>query len=399
MLGHLALRHRLTRRIRLLVVGVVIALAAIVVVLLQLGPTAPEQRTFRAATSPPAGAIPLEKLPARPETMSQRQMAPLSADEARKRNASVPFADLNPVPARPFRFQGSELDLARATDCLAIAALAEAGGSDAGQRAVIQVVLNRVRHPAFAKTICAAVFQGSQRLTGCQFSFTCDGALKRRYSDDAWTAARQRAREAIAGRVYAPVGLATHYHTDWVYPYWSSELEKIARIDTHLFFRWPGFWGTPQALVAIYRGNETAIGALSTLPSHTQRTLAAAGAAPTEEAEGTSQASATLSTVGEVVVRHPEGRAFFVHLNGTASAAAALSLAQELCRAQQRSCRAMGWLERAAVPDDYPVPRAARAKLSFSYVRESGKEIVFYDCKHFATVPQEQCIPLARQAS
>ena len=53
--------------------------------------------------------------------------------------------------------------------------------------------------------------------------------------------------EALGGRVYAGVGNATHYHTDWVFPYWSPQLVKLARVETHLFFRWTGWWGTPPA--------------------------------------------------------------------------------------------------------------------------------------------------------
>ena len=64
------------------------------------------------------------------------------------------------------------------------------------------------------------------------------------------------ARAAGAERqVYAPVGNATHYHTDWVFPYWSPKLEKLARVETHLFFRWPGL-GQRQGLRMPYRGGE-----------------------------------------------------------------------------------------------------------------------------------------------
>lgn len=175
-------------------------------------------------------------------------------DAARARNAAVPFVKGPVTPAPRFAFKGSPEDRHRATECLALAAMAEAGASDIGQRAVMQVVLNRVRHPAFAKTVCGVVFQGSERATGCQFTFTCDGSLARRYSDSAWLQARIRAGEALGGYVFKPVGLATHYHTDWVYPYWSPELDKLAKIETHLFFRWPGFWGTKSAFSAAYRG-------------------------------------------------------------------------------------------------------------------------------------------------
>ncbi len=336
------------------------------------------------AAPAPAGVPPIERLPARPEALADQQLAPLTPDEARKRNAAVPFAESDPRPAAPFRFTGSAVDRARATDCLALAAMAEAGGSESGQRAVIQVVLNRVRHPAFPRTICGAVFAGSERKTGCQFTFTCDGALGRSYTDPAWAAARRRAGEALDGKVFAPVGLATHYHTDWVYPYWSPELDKLARVDTHLFFRWPGYWGSKQAMVARYAGNEPAIPALSTLAAHTPD--AASGEAPAGPA----------GAAGEVVVRHPEGRAFFVHLAAAASADGALSLGRQLCPSEQANCRVMGWLDRTAIPPAYPVPPASRAQLTFSYVREGGSEIVLYDCKHFSGIPRDRCIPPPR---
>jgi hypothetical protein len=253
---------------------------------------------------------------------------------------------------------------------------------------VIQVVLNRVRHPAFARTICGAVFAGSERESGCQFTFTCDGALARTYSDRAWTAARRRAQEALDGRVYAPVGLATHYHTDWVYPYWSAELDKIARVETHLFFQWPGYWGSKQAMTARYAGEEPAIAALATLASHAPE--AAGDEAPGGEGAGGHAA-------GDVVVRHAGGRAFFVHLAAGASAESALSLGRELCPGDQVNCRVMGWIDRPAIPSAYPVPPGSRARLTFSYVREDGTEIVLYDCKHFPQTPRDNCIPPARR--
>lgn len=187
------------------------------------------------------------------------QASAVLPQDALARNAAVPFVAEVISPAQPLRFTGNPLDRQRAIDCLALAAMAEAGGSDAGQRAVIQVVLNRVRHPAFAKTICGVVFEGAERATGCQFTFTCDGSLTRQYSDVAWQAARRRAGAALDGLVFGKVGTATHYHTDWVYPYWSPSLDKLAKVDTHLFFRWKGFWGTPASFRSPYRGGEVAL--------------------------------------------------------------------------------------------------------------------------------------------
>jgi hypothetical protein len=135
--------------------------------------------------------------------------------------------------------------------------------------AVVQVVLNRVRHPAYPKTVCGVVFQGHERQTGCQFSYTCDGSLVRQPSADAWQRFRGIGRAMLGGQIYAPVGSATHYHTDWVLPKWSAQLEKVRAEGTHLFFRWPGFWGAPKALRGAYVGNEPAFAKLAMLsPAH-----------------------------------------------------------------------------------------------------------------------------------
>src|SRR3546814_2685764 len=103
--------------------------------------------------------------------------------------------------ARPVRLAGGAVNLARATDCRAAAAWYEAGDDPSGERAVVQVVLNRLRHPAFPNTVCGVVFQGSERVSGCQFTFTCDGALARVPSEAAWERARSIARAEI-GRAH-----------------------------------------------------------------------------------------------------------------------------------------------------------------------------------------------------
>ncbi|MEE4205172.1 MAG: cell wall hydrolase, partial [Erythrobacter sp.] len=135
--------------------------------------------------------------------------------------ASAPGRTLDPGPAAtPFLAAGAN---PRAEDCLAEAVFYEAASeSEAGQRAVAQVVVNRVRHPAWPNSVCAVVFQGSERSTGCQFTFTCDGSRARPAAGAAWARARRIARDALAGEVYAPVGLATHYHTLWVAPRWAG---------------------------------------------------------------------------------------------------------------------------------------------------------------------------------
>ena len=307
-------------------------------------------------------------------------------DAARAKNAAVPFIKGPITPAPGFAFRGETEDRRRATECLALAAMAEAGPSDIGQRAVIQVILNRVRHPAFAKTVCGVVFEGAERATGCQFTFTCDSSLARRYSDSAWLQARLRAGEALGGYVFKPVGLATHYHTDWVYPYWSPELDKLARIETHLFFRWRGFWGTKPSFAATYRGGEPDPAAL-----FGEGAAVLAGAAPMP----TSVPDAPKIDSGTVVMRATAGKANFILLAGSVTADA-LAAARAVCN-QPGTCRVLGWTDLAAIPQAFPIPPAARAALQFSYSRDpSGAEIVLYGCGHFTTVPREQCIPRAR---
>ena len=171
-------------------------------------------------------------------------------------DAAIAIETAGPA-ARGFVSRGTGLDKARALDCLAKAVYYEsASESEGGQRAVAQVVLNRVAHPAYPKTVCGVVYQGSQRKTGCQFSFTCDGSMARKPSATYWARALSVARRALAGEVYTPVGLATHYHTTWVNPYWAPSLAHIGTIGAHRFYRWPGKASRPEAFSDFYAGGE-----------------------------------------------------------------------------------------------------------------------------------------------
>lgn len=166
-----------------------------------------------------------------------RRPPPLTMDEARALNAAIPFV-AGPLPAAPpFMFHGTPAAQLQATDCLATAAIYEAGDDVRAQRAVIQVILNRVRRVGFPKTVCGVVYQGAALKTGCQFSFACDGSVQRRTEHEGWDAARALARHALGGAVFAPVGTATHYHADWTVPWWASSLDKIAKVRSHIFYR------------------------------------------------------------------------------------------------------------------------------------------------------------------
>ena len=169
--------------------------------------------------------------------------------------ALVDFAG-GPI-ARAMRFDLSGVDRGRAVDCLTAAVYYEAASEpDQGQRAVAQVVLNRVAHPAYPNTVCGVVYQGSERTTGCQFSFTCDGALGRRPNPFFWERARRTAVAALSGYVEPAVGLATHYHTIQIHPYWAPSLNHITTIGAHRFYSFKGKAGQAGTFRFAYAGGE-----------------------------------------------------------------------------------------------------------------------------------------------
>lgn len=200
-------------------------------------------------------------------TLAPSSLQNLSFDEARAWNDALPYSTDRVLVARPFIAPTTDVEsYTRAVDCLTAAIYYEAGSeTPGGQAAVAQVVLNRTRHPAYPRTVCGVVFQGSDRTTGCQFTFTCDGAISRPPSPSGWARARAVAIVAINGRVFSPVGTATHYHTDWVAPYWAPSLSKIVKIGTHIFYRWKGGWGLPTAFSGQYLGNEPVVAKMAAL--------------------------------------------------------------------------------------------------------------------------------------
>jgi hypothetical protein len=317
----------------------------------------------------------------------------LPPEDARARNAAVPFITAKLKPAPPFRFQGSERDRLRARECLALAAMAEAGAGDPDQRAVMQVVLNRARHPAFANTVCGVVFEGSERRTGCQFTFTCDGSLARSYSASRWQAARQRADEMLAGYVYAPVGNATHYHTDWVYPWWSGELDKLARVGTHLFFRWRGFWGTPAALNARYDGGEPDPIGLRREAERVDRTDLVLLQDDPDAVTSFLAAGSDLSDAGAA----PPPGVHFITVEPGARPSSLIGRGRDLCPGNAY-CQVFGWAPGDARPRTLPLSGEARRSLRFSFLagRRGGADAVFFDCDLFPGAPPGTCLPASR---
>jgi hypothetical protein len=197
---------------------------------------------------PVAGRQGIATAGAVPERLTSARAVPLPPAEAiDPGRAAEPFLVAN----------RSGRDVAASLECLTAAVYYEARSESVeGQRAVAQVVLNRARHPAFPKSICGVVYQGSQRRTGCQFSFTCDGSLRARREPASWAEARRIAGAALAGSVYGPVGHATHYHASYVQPWWAASLRRAVTVGSHIFYRWRGDWGDPKSFRRPYLAAE-----------------------------------------------------------------------------------------------------------------------------------------------
>jgi len=123
--------------------------------------------------------------------------------------------------------------------CLAEGIYFEARGEpQSGQAAVAQVILNRVRNPAYPNTVCGVVYQNEARRNRCQFSFACDGRPERIRSQSAWKAAQRIALDVSEGRTWLEeVGDSTHYHANYVRPRWGKRMSKLDRIGAHIFYR------------------------------------------------------------------------------------------------------------------------------------------------------------------
>ncbi|WP_404482168.1 cell wall hydrolase [Novosphingobium sp. BL-52-GroH] len=313
--------------------------------------------------------------------------ADLDPITARELNASVPFIPLGADRPIPFHMRPERAEFARARDCLASAMLYEAGDDRRGQAAIAQVVLNRVRHPAFPHSICAVVYQGSERTTGCQFTFTCDGALRRIPSASAWHRARTAALAFLTGETYPAVGMATHYHTDWVHPYWSRSLDKIARVDSHLFFRWHAGWGRISAFKAAYANIEPFEPKLAVL-SLAHRDPILSELAESENLTNLAERDFQASYSRTLNARDGD---FFILVDGNGDGSR-LAM-QGLGRCEGRPyCKVVGWDQRSQLfgSPENPVIRT----VVFLYVsdKRTGVEIVLWDCARFNRPSDEQCL-------
>ncbi len=160
-----------------------------------------------------------------------------AADPAETRPAEVD-TDENQVAAVSQDTQ-TAAPTADALSCLTQAVYFEARGRpEKDLRAVAHVVMNRVGHRRFPKSVCGVVRQGGSKAR-CQFSWYCDGRSDVMRDGRERGRAERVAKAVLAGTSKDPTGGAQFFHNQTVRPSWSRRLKRTIRIGPHTFYRYP----------------------------------------------------------------------------------------------------------------------------------------------------------------
>lgn len=142
------------------------------------------------------------------------------------------------IPAQPTQHQLVVAQLESEHRCLSEALYYEARGEGAvGQRAVAEVIFNRLRQRTYPHSICGIVYQGS-REHACQFAFACDGERVRSKIAADWAAAETVAAQILTGelRIGSLTGDALYFRaaSQALEP---DGLERTIQIGNQVFFR------------------------------------------------------------------------------------------------------------------------------------------------------------------
>jgi spore germination cell wall hydrolase CwlJ-like protein len=244
----------------------------------------------------------------RPPTLD---LGRLSMAEAQRINGVIPNSQFDNPPMTPFVLRASAAERTKAVGCLTAAIYYEGALEPReGQEAIAQVVINRMRHAGFPKSVCGVVFQGAQQ-PGCQFTFACDGSMGRPPAAWAWRNAKDVAERALNGYVMKAVGAATHYHTNWIIAPWTPTLIKIGQFGSQIFFRPTGPEGEPSAFREAYLGGEARTSRLDLIGKPQLQTPALLQAS----APGSAPAPASIVRDGHIVML-PAGALQLARLHG-----------------------------------------------------------------------------------
>lgn len=296
--------------------------------------------------------------------------------------------------ALPFRYSGSDANRSRAAECLAAAAWYEIGNDREGQRAVIQTVINRVNHPGFPNSVCGVVFQGSHLRTGCQFTFTCDGSLQRRRPSAAsWKKALAVAEEALDGFVDTSIGTATHYHADYVSPWWSSHLQRLTAVGPHVFYRWSGSRGNFSSRVRL--DAEQDYDALVRNSAETERESGVATATADSGADTRFvDLPAVPAAPGTMAPVQPSDSAIVMALAPNQPSGRWAIEAMNACSGSA-DCRVIGYRDGDLATANRARAAGARDRPAFIFLRDkvSGMNLALWDCEATPRPQKSQCLP------
>ena len=329
-------------------------------------------------------------------------MSPAAATVNAVVQAKTVLGAANSGISAQLQFLGPAGDRDRAIDCLAVAAWYEAGNDFDGQRSVMQVVLNRVAHPSFPKSVCGVVFEGSHRATGCQFTFTCDGSMaRRRPSPIAMARARAIAALALKRTIYPEVSQATHYHADYVLPWWSSKLVRLGKVGPHIFYRWPGMRGALSGRPS--SASEAELAQLTYQAMSRPDSLSATSVAESTQLIATTMSTSTAPlaqpepTAGNITSVAPamktDGAIFLAVDRASPSGRWAVS-ALGKCTGQA-GCRVLAYETQEKLAHNSNISARAREKPIFLFVRDatSGVQLALWDCEKVERPASSQCLP------
>ena len=381
----------------------VAGLAACVPLLMGVGSGLPDIRSFNTGNSfvgSKGSESPLDpdKVAARARALVEGDSNSLEATgEIAVQTNALRSIDGKLENVAPLRYFGSPIDLAKATECLAAAAYYEAGDDRAGQQAVIQVVLNRTRHPAYPNTVCGVVLQGSERRTGCQFTFTCDGSLARRPSASAWSRARATAAAALSGYVDKSVGSSTHYHADYVLPYWSHNLQKVAVVGPHIFYRFPGTVGSGRALMKSVVGEEVLGSKFAALSAEAVR-LSALPVDLSASEDPIEEGYVNTSTVAELpsLSRNPDYTSAMHMASDSNLSRAGRWAVDSLGKCSGKSdCQMVIYPTQGDVDQAFATAPSDRVKPLFLFVRDSASksQVALWNCDLVDRPAASDCLP------
>jgi hypothetical protein len=169
-----------------------------------------------------------ELVPQIPDMISEPVVQPLAADS----DAAPVLTEAGSL-AELVGMVDTDTPLDPELRCLAGAVYFEARGEALdGQLAVAQVIINRTEDGRFPKSYCGVVRQKGQ------FSFMRGRSMPQvRDGSAAWARAVAIAQIAHRGLWESEAGDAVFFHARYVSPGWSRTKTRLARIDTHIFYR------------------------------------------------------------------------------------------------------------------------------------------------------------------